>query len=156
METRFLLPHKFKLIGWILLFPSSILGSFVIFGDFSLSFLEFKVLTIFSDGLSPFGEGSNAFSWQEENLTATIVGVLFLVGALMVTLAREKNEDEFISKKRLESLLWATILNYLILLFCFMFFYEFGFLFVMILNMFTILILFIIRFNYVLYKSSKS
>lgn len=156
METRFLLPNRFKLIGWILLIPSSVLGLFVIFGDFSLSFLEFKVFTIFSDGLNPLGEGSNAFGCIEENLTATIVGILFLVGALMVTLAREKNEDEFISKKRLESLLWATILNYLILLFCFMFFYEFGFFYVMILNMFTILILFIIRFNYVLYKSSKS
>lgn len=154
METRFLLPHRFKLIGWILLIPSSIIGLFVIFGDFSLNFLEFKVFTISSGGFAPW-EVSKAFRFEEENLTATFVGILFLVGALMVTLAREKNEDEFISKKRLESLLWATILNYLILLFCFMFFYEFGFFFVMILNMFTILILFIIRFNYVLYKSSK-
>jgi hypothetical protein len=155
METRFLLPNKFKLIGWILLIPSSILGLFVIFEEFKFSFLEFRVFTISSGGFAPW-EVSSAFNFEKENLTSTIVGILFLVGALMVTLARENNEDEFISRKRLESLLWATIINYLILLFCFMFFYEFGFVFVMILNMFTILILFIIRFNYVLYKSSKS
>ena len=155
METRFLLPSKFKWIGWIILVPSSIFGLFVIFEEFKFSFLEFKVFTISSGGFAPW-EVTKAFNFEKENLTATIVGILFLVGALMVTLAREKNEDEFISKKRLESLLWATIINYLILLFCFMFFYEFGFVYVMIFNMFTILILFIIRFNYVLYKSSKS
>jgi hypothetical protein len=155
METRFLLPNKFKLIGWILLIPSSILGLFVIFEEFKFSFLEFRVFTISSGGFAPW-EVTKSFKFEKENLTATIVGILFLVGALMVTLAREKNEDEFMSKKRFESLLWATIINYLILLFCFMFFYEFGFVFVMIFNMFTILILFIIRFNYILYKSSKS
>ncbi len=155
METRFLLPNKFKLIGWILLVPSSVLGLFVIFDEFKLSFLELRVFTISSGGFAPW-EISKAFSFEKENLTATIIGIIFLVGALMVTLAREKNEDEFISKMRLESLLWATILNYLTLLFCFIFFYEFGFFYVMILNMFTILILFIIRFNYMLYKSSKS
>jgi hypothetical protein len=154
METKFLLPNKFKLIGWILLIPSSILGLFVIFEEFKFSFLELRVFTISSGGFAPW-EFTNAFSFEEQNLTATIVGIIFLAGALMVTLAREKNEDEFISKKRLESLLWATIINYLILLFCFIFFYEFGFVYVMILNMFTILILFIMRFNYVLYKSSK-
>jgi hypothetical protein len=152
METRFLLPNKFKLIGWILLIPSSILGLFVIFKEFRFSFLEMKVLTISSGGIAPW-ESVNAFAFEKENLTATIVGILFLLGALMVALAKEKNEDEFISKKRLESLLWATIINYIILLLCFMFFYEFGFFYVMIFNMFTILILFILRFNYVLYKS---
>lgn len=155
METRFLLPNKFKLIGWLFLIPSSVLGLFIIFEEFKFSFLELRVFTISSGGIAPW-DVTKAFKFETENLTATIVGILFLVGALMVTLAREKNEDEFISKKRLESMLWATIINYLILLFCFMFFYEFGFVFVMIFNMFTILILFIFRFNYVLYKSSKS
>ena len=155
METRFLLPNKFKLIGWIFLSPSSILGLFVIFEEFKLSFLDFRVFTISSGGFAPW-EVTNAFKFEKENLTATLVGVFFLLGALMVTLAKEKNEDEFISKKRLESLLWATIINYVILLFCFMFFYEFGFVYIMIFNMFTILILFITRFNFVLYRSSKS
>lgn len=155
METRFLLPHKYKLIGWILLVPSSILGLLIIFEEFQLSFLDLKVFTISSGGFAPW-EVSDAFNFEKENLTATIIGIFFLVGGLMVALAREKNEDEFISRKRLESLLWATIINYLILLFCFLFFYEFGFVYVMIFNMFTILILFIVRFNYILYKSSKS
>jgi hypothetical protein len=155
METRFLLPNKCKLIGWSLLFPSSILGLYVIFREFKFNFLEFRVFTISSGGTAPW-DSSNLFRFEEENLTGTLIGILFLLGALMVAFSREKNEDEFISRKRLESLLWATIINYLILIFCFMFFYEFGFMYVMIFNMFTIIVLFILRFNYVIYKSSNS
>jgi hypothetical protein len=155
METRFLLPNRCKLIGWILLIPSAILGFFVIFFEFNLKFLEMKVLTIYSGGPAPW-DPAGKFGFESHNITGTIVGIMFLIGALMVAFAREKNEDEFISRKRLESLLWATIINYIILLFCFLFFYGLGFMYVMILNMFTILILFIIRFNYVLNRSSKS
>jgi hypothetical protein len=73
----------------------------------------------------------------------------------MVAFAKEKHEDEYIAKTRMESFLWATYINYAILLFCFMFFYGVGFMYVMIFNMFTLIILFIIRFNYVLYRSTK-
>ena len=155
MDTRFLLPNRCKLIGWILLIPSTILGYFVIFFEYKLKFLEMKVFTIYSSGPAIWDPAGH-FDFEKHNITGTIIGIFFLTGALMVAFAREKNEDEFISKKRLESLLWATIINYIILLFGFLFFYDFGFMYVMILNMFTILILFIIRFNYVLYRSSKS
>ena len=153
MKTRFLLPNKFKLIGWILVVPSAILGFLIIFFDFELSFLEFKVFVFYSS--SGFGD-STIFSFDNYNLTKTIAGVIFLVGAIMVAFAKEKHEDEFLSKIRLESLLWATYINYVILLLCFLFIYDFGFVLVMIFNMFTILILFIIRFNYILYRTSKS
>ena len=155
METRFLLPNKCKLIGWIFLIPSTILGLLVIFKEIKFKFLEVKVLTISSGGTAPW-DSTNFFKIETENITGTIIGIVFLVSALLVAFSREKNEDEFISKSRLESLLWATIINYTILLFCFIFFYEFGFWYVMIFNMFTILILFILRFNYILYRSSKS
>jgi hypothetical protein len=48
-----------------------------------------------------------------------------------------------------------VLLNYVLLIICFVFVYGFSFLNVMIYNMFTVLILFIIRFNYILYRSSK-
>jgi hypothetical protein len=156
MKTRFLLPNKLKLWGWILLIPSAILGILIIFFEFEMKFLEFKVFTIYSGSFAPWGSNANIFGFDKVNLTSTIVGILFLLGSFMVAFAKEKYEDEFISKIRLESLLWATYINYAILLFCFLFFYGVGFMYVMIFNMFTILILFIIRFNYVIYRTSKS
>jgi hypothetical protein len=158
METRFLLPNKFKMIGWFLLIPSAILGILQIFylAGSGLKFLNLKVFTIYSGSFAPWGSTTVVFGFDKVNLTGTIIGILFILGAVMVAFAKEKHEDEFIAKIRLESFLWATYINYAILLFCFLFFYGIGFMYVMIFNMFTIIILFIVRFNYVLYRSTKS
>jgi len=154
MKTKLLLPNCFKRPGWIILIPSALLGLFIIIFDYDFSFLETRVFTIYS-GSFPLKD-SGWFSVIESNLTNTIVGVLFIIGAVFVAFSKEKTEDEFIAKIRLESLLWATYINYGVLLFCFIFFYAFEFLYVMIFNMFTILIFFIIRFYYMLYRSNKS
>jgi hypothetical protein len=157
METRFLLPNKFKLIGWILLLPSAILGIIQIFylSGSGLKFFEASMFTICSGGFAPWDGSPVILGFDKVNLTGTIIGILFILGAVMVAFAKEKHEDEFITKIRLESLLWATYINYAILLFSFLFFYGIGFMYVMIFNMFTIIILFIVRFNYILYRSAK-
>jgi FlaA1/EpsC-like NDP-sugar epimerase len=111
------------------------------------------MFTIYSGGLQ---KHPVVFGFTKVNLTGTIVGILFLIGAIFVAFSKEKREDEYIAGIRLESLLWATYINYGVLLFCFIFFYSFEFLYVMIFNMFTILIFFIIRFYYMLYRSDKS
>jgi hypothetical protein len=153
MKTKLLFPHRFKRIGWILLVPSTILGIACIFFDFSFNFLDIKVFAIFSDDF--FGSDT-VFGLGKNNITDEIVGVLFIIGALFVAFSKEKNEDEFIEKTRWESLVWATYINYFILIFCFLFFYNTSFLWVMIFNMFTILIFFILRFYFILYMSKKS
>jgi hypothetical protein len=89
METRFLLPNKFKLIGWILLIPSSILGLFVIIEEFKFSFLEFRVFTISSGGFAPW-EITKAFKFEKENLTATIVGIFILSGSIIGNASKRK------------------------------------------------------------------
>ncbi|MBE0651146.1 MAG: hypothetical protein IH595_09925 [Bacteroidales bacterium] len=154
MKTRFLFPHRFKKAGWFLLIPTFIIGFFVVFFDFEPKFLEGKMFTIYTAGIA---HHPIIFGLVDVNLTNTIVGVLCLIGALLVAFSKEKNEDEFIANTRFESLLWATYVNYGVLIFCFLFFYAFEFLSVMILNMFTILFFFIARFHFILYfKNAKS
>ena len=157
METRLLLPNKFKLIGWILLVQSTILGIIQIFyfAGSGLKFLDASMFTIYSGSFAPWDGSRVLFGFDKVNLTNTIIGILFILGAVMVAFAKEKHEDEFIAKIRLESFLWAPYINYAILLFSFLFFYGIGFMYVMIFNMFTIIILFIVRFNYILYRSTK-
>ena len=153
MKPKLLFPNPFKRIGWFILVPSTILGILILFFDFELEFLDSKVFYIYSESfLSP----GNTLGFDSNNITNEIVGILFIIGAIFIAFSRESHEDEFIAKTRLESLVWATYANYAILIFCFLFFYDIGFLYVMILNMFTILIFFIIRFYYILYKSNKS
>jgi len=153
MKTKLLFPNKFKKIGWIILVPSAILGALIIFFDFELNFLEVKVFAIITDNWTG---PDNLFTLIKNNITDEIAGVLFITGAILVAFSEEKSEDEFIAKIRLESLVWATYVSYFILIICILFVYGFGFFTVMIFNMFTILIFFIIRFYFMLYKSNKS
>lgn len=143
MKKQILFPHNFRWIGWIILIPAAVIGILNIYFDVEFGILDIRppnTKGMFDTGL---------------NLTATLAGVMCIIGAILVAFAKEKEEDEYIAKVRLDSLLWATYINYAILVVCFLIFYETRFLYVMIFNMFTILIFFIIRFNYVLYKTRK-
>jgi hypothetical protein len=153
MKTKLLFPNQFKRIGWVLLIPSAIIGILIVFFNVKFTFLDSKAFTIYCEG---FNGTPTILGFIKANYAATIVGVLFLIGAIFVAFSKEKLEDEFIAKTRLESLVWATYINYAILTLCFLFFFNTEFLLVMIFNMFTILIFFIIRFYYILYKSDKS
>jgi hypothetical protein len=153
MKTKFLFPNHYKRIGWILLIPSSILGILIVFFDYTFGFLDSKVFTIYSNG---FGGEKTTMGLFDGNYANTITGILFLIGAILVAFSKEKQEDEFIAKTRLESLVWAIYVNYAVLAFCMLFFFNLEFLMVMIFNMFTVLIFFILRFYYILYKTNKS
>ena len=157
MTQALLLPHRYKKIGWMILIPATLMGIILIIGDFETQWFSTRVFAIFSDEIKSgqFVEGGKVFSFIHTNITNTVVGVLFLVGALLTAFSREKQEDEYIDKLRLSSLLWAVWVNYLLLLLAFIFVYGFAFLNVMIYNMFTILIIFIARFNYILYQNRK-
>jgi hypothetical protein len=152
MSNKLLLPHKYKKAGWILLVPSIVLGIFVTVTGFEPEWLDARVFSFFPGQLP--GK-YRVMGLTYANLASTIVGVLFIIGALLTGFSKEKNEDEFISNLRLSSLLWAVLVNYSLLLLAFIFIYGMAFLNVMIYNMFTVLLLFIIRFNYILYKNSK-
>lgn len=153
MNANFLFPNKFRIIGWILLIPAAILGFMVIFKNFEFSFLDFKVLSLLPDTFST--PPSSLWNIVENNFTDEIALILIIIGALLVAFSKEKNEDEYISKIRLESLMWATYITFAIQIFCILFFYEFTFLKAIIINTFTILIVFIIRFNFIIYRSKR-
>lgn len=153
MKHSMTLPNKYKKIGWIILVPSLICGILSIISQFELEWLNATVFAIFHDEV--LGKKSY-FTWIDVNITNTLIGVLFITGALLVGFSREKREDEYIGGIRLSSLLWAVGVNYILLLLAFIFIYGSPFLDVMVYNMFTVLILFIARFHYILYKNSKS
>jgi len=152
MSSKLLLPNRFKGIGWFLFIPSTIVGVMISLTGFEARWLKTIVFAIFNDEM--MGK-SQSFSLIETNVTNTVVGILFIVGAVFVGFSKEKREDEFIAKLRLSSLLWAVWVNYVLLLLAFLFVYGTAFLTVMIYNMFTVMIIFIVRFNYIFHKNSK-
>ena len=153
MKLNYLFPNRFKKIGLIILIPSLILGLITLITDLEPTFLDLNVPAIFVNDI--FGD-QEFLGFTENNILNEICGALLITSLILVAFSKEKQEDELIAKIRLESLVWATYLNYGILLFAMLFVYELSFLWVMIFNMFTILMFFIIRFNWQVIKLNKS
>lgn len=152
MNVNYLFPNKYKPIGWIILIPSAIIGFIIILLDFEPEFLTFNLPALFIDEF--FGE-TYFFGMVKNNILDEIIGVLIIISSLIVAFSKEKSEDEYISKIRLESLVWAVYVNYGVLLVSLFCIYDVAFLWVMMFNMFTILLFFIIRFKWQISKLKK-
>ena len=153
MKLNYLFPSKYKRIGLLVLIPSIIIGLIIPVLEYEPDFLDFNVPAIFIDEF--FGK-KQLFGIVENNILNEIFGILIIVSALLTAFSKEIIEDEYVSKIRLESLVWAVYINYGVLLFSFLFIFDFAFLWVMIFNMVTVLIFFIIRFNWQISKFKKS
>jgi hypothetical protein len=153
MKNQLLLPNRFKKLGWALLIPAIILGAISLVNSYEWLPLNVTIPTLINEEIM---EQTRYFSMAHTNITNTLIGILFIAGGLLVSFSKEKNEDEFIQSLRLSSLSWAVLVNYLLLALAFLFIYGMAFLQVMIYNMFTTLIIYIVRFNYVLYRNSKT
>lgn len=149
MKTKYLLPSKYRMMGWVILIPAVVLGLYTLIKDWEPAILDLTVFGFFLD--DTFGT-EKLMGFTENNVLNEILGILIIIGGLFVAFSKEKDEDEMITKIRLESLVWATYLNYGILIVAFLFLYDFSFFWVMVFNMYTILFLFIIRFTLKVWK----
>jgi uncharacterized membrane protein len=74
---------------------------------------------------------------------------------MFIGFSKLKSEDEFTIKLRLEALLWAVYINFAIFLLSVIFIYGMVFIQIPLFSSLAFLVLFIVRFNYVLYQSKK-
>ena len=144
MVSKLLFPSRYKLIGLVLFIPSLILGIAFRFFDVGVGFLSIHL------------NGKNIFGGGVQNLTDEVALTGIIAGLLLVAFAREKQEDEFISKIRLESLQWAVLFNYILLIIATWLVYDASYIDVMMYNMLTVLIFFIIRFHIMLARNKSS
>ncbi len=151
MKTnRYLLPTSFKAIGWLISIPSAVMLFIYLFSNpWDASppqpFMFFneawvKVLEIFG--------GSQ--------IVAAVCMVLLIVGLLFIAFSKEKIEDEYIVKLRGDSLIWATIANSILLIVASVLIYDGWFLYVSFFNLYTLLVLFIIKFRFALNRFEKT
>src|SRR5271170_871259 len=119
MKTRFLLPNQYKRIGWLIAIPAFILMIFVLHFDFTFKFLDYT-----AKGAHLSFDNYFLFNIHSNNFTDELGAFLLITGLLMIAFSKEKEEDERISKLRLESLLWAIYVNSAFLIFSVIFFYN--------------------------------
>lgn len=146
MKTKFLLPYRIKKLGWILFFPALILACIQFFGGIEPDWLNFRVVKVFGE------RGDQLVEMGRNNIADEIVASLLLISCMLLVFGRERDEDEFIMKLRLESILWAALVNGLVVLIAIVLTYDFTFFYIMVFNLFLLFLLFIARFHWVLMK----
>ena len=151
MKTNYLLPNKFKTVGWILFIIGLIGGIFIYLSDYESDALTVNVLSIYNESF--LGSEKGFFQIIENSILDELIALAIIAGGLLVGFSKEKVEDEFIYKLRKDSLVWAIIFNYAVLILTIVFVYDLAFFDVLVFNMFTPLLFFIFRFNFLKHKS---
>lgn len=151
MRTRFLLPNKLKVVGWIMAIPAFVLMIFNIQSGFEFQFLGYTAPSRIHFSM----DAGTIFNLQINNFTDEIGGIILITGLLFIAFSRQKDEDERISQLRLESLLWAVFVNSILLALSIILFYGELFFRIMTYNICTTLILFIARFHITIYSDRK-
>lgn len=148
MKNKLLLSHRWKTPGWILTVPAFFAGLYLLFIAENFEHLCL-IVPAWADkflwiGFS-IGDTPPSICLLDELIAAGL-----LVGLLLLAFSKEKEEDEYIQRVRLESLQWAVLLNAVLLLLFTVFVYGTPFFTVMTFNMFTPLLIFVGRFHYIL------
>jgi hypothetical protein len=143
---KFLLPHRFKIIGAIIAPAGFFLWLAMQFGYIS------KIL------VNTLGEPTTTSSHQVINVMVAIISFFsFLSGIYFVTFSKEKIEDEMVQRTRLESFQFAAIIQIIFMIagFLLMLFAgdpgESGMMLFFIVLVFLFWLTFIGRFNYMLH-----
>lgn len=149
MKTNYLFPYKWKTISGILFLLSLIfLGTTVVFNSHPFE-INANVFAI----IGQQGLGDNVFfTVINDNITDELLILIAIPTGIIYAFSKEKYEDEMVASIRLHSLVWATIINYGIMLFCYMFVYGIPFLSVMMIALLSHLLIFIVLFRYKMYR----
>ena len=150
MITRYFLAPKWKILGWSLFLIGILSGLFFMVTDYSMDFREFKFFAIV--GSDSVFSSREFFKWVENDPLDEILSLFVIVGGLIVAFSRQKVEDEFINKLRIDSLLWAILTNYAILILAIVLVFDMAFFDVLVINMFTTIVFYIFRFHFLYRK----
>ena len=94
MKTNYLLPNKYKTLGWILLTIGLIGGIFIVITDYESDILRVQVLAIIIENnfLKP-EEGYSYFKVLTNDIIDELSSVFIIIGGLAVGFTKEKIED---------------------------------------------------------------
>ncbi|TDE16742.1 hypothetical protein [Dyadobacter psychrotolerans] len=151
MKTKYLLPSRLRILGWILVLICTPLGVWYLAAENSFPFhLVINIPWPFegNNEMLPIKDGLLYLSIVDEVLA---LGALF--GFFVVGFTKQLIEDERIALLRLEALQWGIYANYLLLALSVIFVHGPSFITVITYNMFTPLIIFVLRFYWLLFIS---
>lgn len=151
MKSLILIPHRFKIFGWILLLLNSLfeiyrrITSENPIPNIRIPFIHLDV---------HYSELDKLFTLEDQDINLTLLLTGWALGSLIIVCSKEKIEDEFISTMRLNSLLWAFVVNNVIFILLTLTIYGTAYLDVIYWNAFSTSFLYIAIFHFMLIKNS--
>jgi hypothetical protein len=151
---NYLFNYKYKKIsGWIfyLLIP---VGLFLLLTERIQDIFVVNVFSIFS--YEWIGSERTGFGWIENGLGDEIFTLLIIVSGLINSFSKEKIEDELISRIRLESLSLSVFISFGLIIISTFLVFDINYMYVLVFNLFLIILLFNLIFKFRLFKHYKS
>ncbi len=150
---NYLFDNKYKKISGLVFYLTTIIGLYLLITDKILDLFTLNVYSLFSESFSDLTYGGG---WIENGLGDEIFTTIIIISGLINSFCKEKIEDELISKIRLESLTISLFVSYGLVMLSTFLIYNLSYMYVLVFNLFIILILFNLIFRYRLYKHYKS
>ena len=148
MHAHLLLPHRFQLIGLLIFIPALVLSLAIYVNDYSIDWLTIRV----PDQLMT--AGYKRFHTEYINLTDTL-SILSLIGGMgLIAFSREAIEDEMIAQLRLKAFQGSLLVNYILLILATLLVWGLSYHSVLVYNLFTPLLIFILRFRWLMRRSN--
>jgi hypothetical protein len=144
MKSSFLFPNRTRIIGYILIIISCII---ITFNYYTLGAI------MNSTDLSNLDPIPTSI-WIEI-VKNDITYITMIAGLIIVGFSKEQIEDEQIAQLRLDSLQWAFYINYTIIILAVIFTFGSFFLAIVLYNILTLIICFIIRFRWKIYQQNR-
>lgn len=144
----FLLPYYYKSIGFITVLIGFIMSILYLKFDLNYTTPVFAIVSIYLE--------TKFFIISQSNIIDEITLLLLVFGFGLIAFSKEKNELEFLCDLRAKALAKATIVNTLIILFSIIFIYGGGFLGIMVINLFSVFIFYLVFFYVSLKKRNQA
>lgn len=144
---KLFLPNKIRIYGWVILLFGLILGVIRFYFGIKPEFLNIKVFAVYSKYFE-----TNYFKVIENHVSEELTALLILVGLFVISFTKEKIENESVSAIRYKSFILTFYINTQIIVLSFLFVYGFGFINILVINVFSPFIIYIILSRYFLSK----
>ena len=135
-----LLPFKYKMPGYILIFIGLILS--ILFFTINFRF-QIPVLVLVSSYME-----TRFFTIFNTNFADELIFISLLTGFSLVAFSREKSEKDFYNSLRLRALVKTVITNTVFMIFSVLFIFGSAFMGIIVLNIFLPFIVYLVFFNF--------
>ena len=149
----YLFSNKFKKTSGMVFYLSIPIGLFLLLTERIQDIYVVNVFSIFS--YEWFGS-ERGFGWIENGLGDEFFTLLIIVSGLINSFSKEKIEDELISRIRLESLSLSLFISFGLIIISTFLVFNINYMYVLVFNLFLIILLFNLIFKLRLFKHYNS